>query len=259
MKPMIYGHRGAPSELPENTLQSFERALRDGADALEMDAQVTVDGHIVIMHDETGERTAGVKRAVCECTLQQVRSWDVGWGWQAKDGSRPFAGQRFHPCRLSDVLESFPDVLLNIDAKREQVAIPLVGELQRLRAAERVRIASFSQRTLYRVRDAGWTGMLGLGVGCVAALRLLPAWSLRPRRFLPMRWRPIDADAVQVPVRQGPLRFDTNVFIDKAHRFGLRVDYWTVDDPAEARRLFALGADGLVTNCPAALRALWKV
>lgn len=256
MKRTIYGHRGAPSELPENTLQSFERALEAGADALEMDAQITRDGHVVILHDETGERMAGVKRVVSDCSLQEVQSWDVGWGWQAPDASRPFAGKGFRPATIEQVVEAFPGTLLNIDAKTSRVAIPLVAALQRLDAVDRVRIASFSQRTLYRARAAGWTGMLGLGAGAVAALRIVPAALLRQRRLAPLVWHPIDADAVQVPVAQGPVRLDTRAFIDKAHALGLRVDFWTIDDPSEATRLFGLGADGIVTNDPRAISAI---
>jgi glycerophosphoryl diester phosphodiesterase len=251
MQKLVYGHRGAPSELPENTLPSFARALQTGANALEMDAHLTRDGRVVILHDDTGERMAGEARAVRDSTFDEVKRWDVGWGWKAADGSRPYAGKGYCVATMEEVVESFPGVWLNVDAKSAEVAGPLVRAVLRAEALDRVRIASFSQRVLHAARDAGWTGALGLGTAAVVALRFAPERVLRSRRLSALRWCPIDADAAQVPVRHGPVRFDTPGFVERAHRFGLRVDFWTIDDRDEARRLFALGADGVVTNCPA--------
>ena len=62
----------------------------------------------------------------------------------------------------------------------------------------------------------------------------------------------------QVPTNQGPIRFDRPTFIAKCHSLGLRVDFWTIDDPAEAKRLLDLGADGIITNDPAALKPLFS-
>jgi glycerophosphoryl diester phosphodiesterase len=248
MQRMVYGHRGAPAELPENTVPSFVRAVEAGANALEMDAHLTADGHVVIVHDPTGLRMAAVREKVGQRTLQQVRQWDVGWGWVGPGGTRPFAGKGFRVPTLQEVVEA-TRVLLNIDAKSAEVVVPLVKEVQRLGAAQRVRLASFSQTLLNRMRRAGWKGMLGLGPRGVAALRFCPELLLRPRTRL--RWRPLDADALQIPIHYGRIRFDSPRFLSRAHRLGMRVDFWTIDDPDEARRLLALGADGVVTNDPA--------
>jgi glycerophosphoryl diester phosphodiesterase len=77
LDPILYAHRGAPLELPENSLPSFARALELGADALEIDVHMTRDGHVVVCHDPSGLRTAGVAREVRECALTEIKRWDL--------------------------------------------------------------------------------------------------------------------------------------------------------------------------------------
>lgn len=72
--PRLYAHRGAAVELPENTLEAFRRALDVGANAIETDCHVTRDGHVVLAHDATGARLAGVPRAIADFTLDEVRA-----------------------------------------------------------------------------------------------------------------------------------------------------------------------------------------
>jgi glycerophosphoryl diester phosphodiesterase len=139
-------------------------------------------------------------------------------------------------------------VRVNVDLKGEAVDLAL-DLVRRLRVEERVTIASFQLRTLSRVRRQGYAGETALAQPEVATLLGLPA----------MLWRqlPRTGDAAQVPTHQGPIRFDRPTFVAKCHSLGLRVDYWVVDDRAEAARLLELGADGIMTNDPAALRPLF--
>jgi glycerophosphoryl diester phosphodiesterase len=245
---VVYAHRGIPALLPENTLESFVEAISLGADAIETDVRLTRDGHVVVFHDATAQRVANLPDRVRDCDLSEVERWDVGWGWTASDGRHSHVGKGYRIPTLQEVLAEVPDVFLNVDAKTEEVIEPLVRLVRSAGAVDRVRIASFSSATLKRARGCGWTGKLGMGQRDVALLRLSPTVVLtalhRGNRSQPG----IGADAVQVPVRYGPIRFDTAAFIHKAHGLGLRVDFWTVDSASDAQRLFALGADGLVSN-----------
>src|SRR5262249_3915363 len=87
--PRLYAHRGAAAELPENTLPAFARALELSADAIETDAHLTKDGHIVLSHDATGERMCGKPIAIARATLAEVREWDAG----ATFRDRSFSGK----------------------------------------------------------------------------------------------------------------------------------------------------------------------
>jgi len=230
----LYAHRGAAAELPENTLPAFARAIERGATAIETDAHLTGDGHVVLSHDPTGMRAAGVPDRIADCTLARVKTWNVARG---HPGS-------FTMPTLEEALAHLPGVPFNVDCKPpgRDAAAALVGVVRRMRAQQRVLIASFRSRTLRYVRRLGYEGKTSLGQSEILRLALAPRSILRA---LPLR-----GHAAQVPTRALGLRFDTRPFVDRCHALGLVVHYWTIDDPLEARRLVALGADGIMTDDP---------
>jgi glycerophosphoryl diester phosphodiesterase len=245
----LYAHRGASAERPENTLPAFERALEIGVDALELDVHLTRDGHFIVVHDENGTRTTGTRAAWREIDLDDVQRLDAGWGFVAPDGTRPFAGKGIRVPVFEELLRAFPDVHLNVDIKGDDAVVRMLELLRRHGAEERVTLASFNTLTLVAVRRAGYAGETGLSQGEIGTLFSLPA----------LLWRqlPFTGTSAQVPTHHGPIRFDRAAFVAKCHSLGLRVDYWTIDDPLEAARLLELGADGIMTNDPAALKPLF--
>jgi len=246
----LYAHRGASAERPENTMAAFERAVEIGVDGLELDVHVTRDGHVIVAHDDTARRMTAAAAPWVALDLADVRGLDAGWGFVAPDGTRPFAGRGIRVPTLEEVIDAFPRVRLNVDIKRGARALAATLELVRGKQAEdRVTLASFHLGTLVGLRRRGYGGETGLSRGEIASLLSLPA----------LLWRqlPFTGTAAQVPLGQGAIRFDRAPFIAKCHSLGLRVDFWTIDDPATAERLLALGADGIMTNDPAALRPLF--
>lgn len=246
----LYAHRGAAAERPENTMPAFERAIEIGVDALELDVQVTRDDRLIVVHDPDALRTAAAQVTWASVDLADARRLDVGWGFVAADGTRPFAGRGITVPLFEDVLDAFPDVVLNVDIKDDPRAVALILDLVRARKAEeRVTIASFHVRQVAAVRRRGYGGETALARAEVASLAAMPA----------VLWRqlPLTGSAAQIPTHAGPLRFDRAPFIAKCHAVGLRVDFWTIDDAAEAERLLALGADGIMTNDPAAIRPVF--
>ncbi len=242
--PIVYAHRGASFELPENTLESFRLALELGADALETDAHMTRDGRIVLSHDPTGARMAGVERAIANATLAEVRAWDVGARFVPRRPGVFRAGQRFRMPTLDEALEAFPGVVFNVDAKQTvpDMIPALLRCIKHARAEDRVRIASFSTKNLVRARRLGYAGETGLSPSEVARIMFVP------RAYL--RWMRVGGRAAQVPRRAYGVTFASQPAIDRFHMLGLRVDFWTIDDAAEAERLFAMGADGVMTDDP---------
>src|ERR1700689_2026557 len=113
--PRLYAHRGAAVELPENTLPAFRLALELGADAIETDAHLTRDGHVVLSHDPSGERCAGVPRAIRQSTLAEVRAWDMGHAFRERHPGAP--AERFLIPTLDELLTQLPGVPLNVDVK----------------------------------------------------------------------------------------------------------------------------------------------
>lgn len=245
----LYAHRGASAERPENTLPAFERAIEIGVDVLELDVHVTRDEQLIVSHDPDAKRMAATPLRWADLDVAEAQRLDVGWGFVAADGTRPFAGQGIAVPRLEDVLEAFPRVRINVDIKGDRAVAALLALVTAKQAAERVTIASFQTGTSVAVRRKGYEGETALSQLEVISLLSLPA----------VLWRslPYTGSAAQVPVAQGAIRFDRPAFIAKCHSLGLRVDYWVVDDPAEAKRLLDLGADGIMTNDPAAIRPLF--
>ena len=247
MKPRLYAHRGAAAELPENTLPSFRRALEHGADALEMDVHMTRDGHIVVSHDDSGRRMCGVPVCYRETSIDEVRQWDAGYGFVGDDEARPFAGKEFRVPTLDEVLYEFRDVVINIDIKQPEppMVAPVLDLIGRHRVEHRVILASFHLRTMMRIRARGYSGATAMPMAELIALRFLPRSA-----FLAL---PMTGEAVQIPPRPGGVDLSAPPFLDKCRDLGLRVDYWTINDPAEALRLLQCGADGIMTDDPAAI------
>jgi glycerophosphoryl diester phosphodiesterase len=223
---------------------SFRRALELGADALETDAHLTRDGHVVLSHDPTGKRCCNVGRELSASRLDEVREWDAGWGFRDAERKRPFAGQGVRIPTLEEALVEFRGVRLNIDIKQTDPAMvePLLELLKRHQAEGQVTLASFHLRTLLRVRLAGYSGETALPEAEVATMLFAPALL-----FSVLPWR---GQAAQLPLSSGRLHFDTADMVARCHRLGIRLDYWVVNDPAVAGRLLGLGADGIMTDDP---------
>jgi glycerophosphoryl diester phosphodiesterase len=240
----VYAHRGAAAERPENTLASFRRALELGADALETDVHLTADGHVVAAHDDDALRMTGVARKLCAATLDELRSLDAGYGFVTAQGERPFAGQGHRIPTLDELLSELPAVRLNVDLKAEAPALVerFLGIVRRHGAENRVVAASFTRKTLVRLRAAGWRGESSLARYEFLRWWLLPTWFRLGRP---------PGTRAQIPTHSGPLRFATPETLQKLRRLGLSVDFWTINDPAVARALVELGADGIMTDDPA--------
>ena len=241
---LIYGHRGAPAHLPENTLPSFEEALKSGAQALETDVRISRDGEVVIFHDPDARRLAGHGRAVETSSWRDVSEWDLGFAYQRPDGERPFVGKGFRAPLLHELLSVFPETPINIDIKdgTDRAIEATVNVVRSAGAESRVLLTSFHTRVRRRLIKLGYGGPLGFGLGQVLALRFGPSPVLRFGRR--------SGDRIQIPVKQAGIRFADPTFIAKMRAVGVAVDFWTINDPRVALELKAAGADGLVTDDP---------
>lgn len=259
--PAALAHRGFSPDGHENTLAAFEAAAELGFVWLETDVHTTRDGVVVAFHDPTLERVAGTTGAVNDLAWEQLRELRIG-------------GEHGIPT-LEELLRALPDARLNIDVKDEASVAALPEVLAREGAADRVRVTSFSEsrrrRTLAalsrltgrRVKtSAGTLGTAGfLAVAAVAPLtdRVSPRIAHALWAAHRAAWSRVVApfDTLQLPERHTlelPLgrrvtvRIVTRQFLDLAHREGLRVQVWTVNEPADMDRLLDLGVDGLITD-----------
>ena len=237
--PIPFAHRGGALESPENTWESFGHAHDLGYRYMETDVHSTRDGVVVTFHDPDLQRTAGRSGVLRDMS------------WAELSEVRLSGGERIP--RLDELMAAWPDVRWNIDAKHDSAVGPLLETIHRSKARDRVCVTSFSDRRVERLRRAlGEGACSAMGPLAVTALRVA---SMRPDLFLPLLAGRLGVyGAVQIPLRQGPLPLVDRRLIDTAHRLGVQVHVWTVDDEATMDRLLGLGVDGIMTDRPSALR-----
>jgi glycerophosphoryl diester phosphodiesterase len=243
-RPQVFAHRGGCALGPENTIAAFDRGLAAGADGLELDVHLSADGIPVVCHDPTLERTTGAIGPVRALTAAQLASVDAGCRYIDGAGGYPFRERGIGIPALRDVLERYPDIPLIVEMKVDshEMGTALAAAVRAAAAAERVCAAGYGQRALDAAR---------------AALPQMPTSASLPEARLavyrsmagvPVRRPPYEM--YQVPERAGLIPVASRRFIRHAHRAGLHVQVWTVDEQADMERLLAKGADGLITNHP---------
>ncbi|HUF76787.1 MAG TPA: glycerophosphodiester phosphodiesterase [Longimicrobiales bacterium] len=240
--PMLVAHRGGARLAPENTLVAFRQACdRWRADMLELDVRLTRDGHVVVIHDPTVDRTTDGSGRVCELTLAEIQSLDAGYRFTDLSGSHAFRGRGARVPTFEEVLVELTDVWINVECKEPPVAGPLVEIVARHGAEDRVLIAAENEGS--RRGAAGYRGPWGASKPqgfLFFILHRLPGGS----PYTPA------ADILQVPQWWKGLRVVTPRFVREAHRLNVPVQVWTVDDEADMRRLLDWGVDGIQTDRP---------
>jgi len=250
-RPVVLAHQGASGHAPSNTMASFRLALEQGADILELDVHMTRDGVVVVSHDETIDRMSNGSGLIREMTLADLRQYDFGYDFTPDGGlTYPYRGLGVTIPTLEEVFQAFPDVPVNIEIK--QVDPPMEAQvwelIQRYGAEDRVLVASFHGTVARR-----WRALAGDRVATSAPVSHMYLVAAHYLPYLDRLYAPV-YDAFQVPVSQkaGPItvRFDTRRFLAMAERVNVAVHYWTVNDEDEMRRLFQLGAHGIITDYP---------
>ncbi len=219
--------------------------MADGAERLELDVHATADGHVVVLHDATLDRTTDGTGPVRHRTLAEVRALDAGCRFTAPDGSHPWRGRGVRVPTLDELLAAHPGVPLNIEVKQDAPAIEqaVLAALDRHGARERTLLAAEHASIMTRIRAAAPDVL----TSCSAAEATDFVFRLRDGRL--EGWS-CPAVALQVPPTYADVAIVTAESVAAAHRLGLEVHVWTVNDPAEMEALLDLGVDGLMTDLP---------
>ena len=245
---MVYAHRGGAALRPENTIAAFDHGLSYGADGLEFDVHLSRDGVVMVHHDDTLERTTGASGRLGDRTSTELSRLDAGFTFQPSiDGGGntfPYRGQGIGIPRLRDVLARYPSTRFIIELKVNdpELARRTIDDVRSASAVDRVALGSFYWRVLHAARlyepriptgasqeEARW-----------ALYRSWVHWPLNRSRYREF----------QVPERSGMTTIVTPRFIAHAHRAGLPVKIWTVNDEPDIRRLLGWGADAIISDRP---------
>ncbi len=232
--PAIEAHRGGSANAPENTLAAFKHALALKAPWLELDIHPSRDGALMVMHDDTVDRTTNGSGAVSELNFDALRRLDAG-AWFGPQ----FAGERIP--RLEEVLELLvaTDTRLNVEIKPfpTQTTVPatLIALLRRFGKERQYVVSSFDLEALLQMRAlAPETALALLGDG-----REILAPALQHR----LEWIHPQYQTLEEGI------------VAQAHAAGIYVNVWTIDNPATLESWRAMGVDKICTNCPAVMLA----
>lgn len=242
--PILMAHRGGGDEAPENSLEAFRHVRDLGVRYVETDVQLTADDVVVVSHDEVVDRCYNGTGVIRQMTYQEISELRTESGEQM--------------LRLADVLEEFPDLYFNIDAKSDAVVDPLLEVLDKAHAFDRTLIASFSEKRLEKLRtDLNPELSTSLGIAAVVRL-MLASETVSAAETWRVNGPTRGVRAVQVPEKLRGIRVVNPRFIATAHTAGMAVHVWTVNEPASMVRLLDWGVDGLVTDRPTMLREILR-
>lgn len=219
-------HRGASSELPENTLPAFARAIEAGADVIEADVRLTADGVPVILHDPTLDRTTDASGPLRSVTAAEAAAVDAGGGARIPTAVEVLELARGH-------------VRVNLDLKEIDVVAPAAALVRDLGMAGDVTFISFLPEV--------WEALEAVNPGC-PVIHLVDS----PSGLASLAMGDVGTQSHMAGVGV-PASLVTAALVDRMNRHGQGVFAWTVDDDAEMRRLIMLGVNGIVTNRVAAL------
>ncbi len=239
----VIAHRGASRRTPENTLAAIRAAVKDGADMVEVDVQMTRDRALVLLHDSRLERTTDGAGFVAGMSSFDLAKLDAG-AWK----DLRFAGERIP--LLAEALEATPDgVRINLDLKptseRETLLEALLPIVNRENVKKRLLLATSDAVLLRELVPLGFSTALITDHHGHGPLRTRAAVELT-REIGCVAWHP-NCDTLT----PGCVRY--------AHACGLKVNTWTVDNPIAMLQLLAWGVDGIFTNTPRTLRSILQL
>ena len=249
---LVIAHQGGEGLYPSNTMLAFSKAVEMGVDVLELDIHATADDVIVVMHDDTVDRTTDGIGKISELSLSELRELDAGYYWTDDEGlSYPYRGQGITVPTLTELFTSFPKMRMNIEVKQESPSIvePFCVLLSEHNMNAQVLVASFHQSTIdaFRVQCPGVASSMVESE--IRLLYVLNLFSLGAIFQAP-------AQAIQIPEYSGDLHVATEGFVRSAHGHNVQIHLWTINDVESMQRLLDIGVDGIITDRPDRLLTL---
>ena len=254
---MVIAHQGGDGIWPGDTLYAFEKAVETGADVLEMDAHITLDGEIVLMHDEKVDRTTDGSGRIEDLLLSKLKLLDAAYRWSNDGGATfPYRGQGIQVPTLDELFERFPDkrYLIEIKLTRNPIHQPLCEMIREYGMQEKVVVASFHDDSMALFRQTCPEVATSASKGEVTPFVILgklflSGWLSPEYQSLQVPWE--TSESYGIPIM-------TQRFIREAHAKNLHVEPWTVDDPALMKQYIQWGVDGIITDRPDVMMEVLK-
>jgi glycerophosphoryl diester phosphodiesterase len=248
-RPLVIAHQGGDGIWPGDTMYAFEKAVEIGADVLEMDAHITKDGHIVLMHDETVDDTTDGTGLIEEMTLDDLKQLDAAYEWSNDGGQTfPYRGQGIQVPTLDELFQKFPQMRYVIEIKltKNPIDQPLCGLIRQHGMQDKVVVASFHDEAMQNFRATCPEVATSASRGEVTKFVILG------KVFLSGLVRP-EYQSIQPPFdpeESYNIPIMTKRFIREVHAKNVRVEPWTVNDPELMKQYIEWGVDGIITDRP---------
>ncbi len=251
-KPRAIAHRGASGDYPENTLPAFIAARDAGAAYIELDVHMTRDGRVVVAHDGDLKRVGGSAGVICEMTMAQLAGVDAGYSFTPAGmaGGYPFRGRGIRVPELEEVFAACAEQRFVVEIKQGDPSLieAMIGVIDRAGMGRRVLVASEHQAPIEEFRAAAPDIPTNFPTSEVAGFLMSLAPGAPP--FAPR------GEALQIPPEHQGWKMATPETVAAAHRMGVEMHIWTVNEEAAMGALLALGVDGIITDYPGRLLKL---
>jgi glycerophosphoryl diester phosphodiesterase len=246
-QPLVFAHQGGENLWPSNTMLAFQNSANLGADVLDSDMHMTKDGVLVMMHDETVDRTTNGTGAIRDLTLEQIKQLDAGYNFTPDGGQTfPYRGQGLTVPTLEELFQAFPDKRFGIEIKQIDpllTAQRFCTMIRQYSMQDKVLVSSFRQENMDIFRKECPEVATSATEGEVTLFYVL--YRLGLIDTLPTRYQ-----SLQVPEESSGIHLLTPGFVTAAHRRGLAVQPWTINETSDLERILALGVDGINTDNP---------
>ena len=244
--PLVIAHQGGDGLWPGDTMFAFQKAVDLGVDVLEMDLHITKDRVLVLMHDETIDRTTDGSGEIESMTLAELRKLDAGYDWTPDEGATyPYRGQGITVPALEEVFQAFPDMRMTIEIKKTTVSMTasLCRLIRQYGMQDKVLVASFHDEQMRTFRE------LCPQVATSSARAETTIFVLLAKGFLGGLYSP-KFHSLEVPEESSGITVMTRTFVTAAHERNLAVEPWTIDDPEQMKLYIEWGVDGIITDRP---------
>lgn len=247
--PLVVAHQGGDGIWPGDTLYAFEKAVEIGVDVLEMDAHITRDGAIVLMHDEEVDRTTEGTGLIENMTLDELKQLDAAYQW-SNDGGKtfPYRGQGILVPTLEELFEKFPQMRYVIEIKLTQNPIdqPLCDLIRQYDMQDKVMVASFHDEVMQHFRET--CPEIATSASRTEVRNFVLLGKVFLSGFIAPKYQSIQPpydpkESLNIPIM-------TERFIREAHAKNIKVEPWTVDDPVLMKQYIEWGVDGIMTDRP---------
>ncbi len=244
--PLVIAHQGGDGIWPGETMFAYQNAVDLGVDVLEMDIHITKDGILVLMHDETVDRTTDGSGEIESMTLDEIKKLDAGYNWTPDEGATfPFRGQGITVTTLEEVFTAFSDMRMTIEIKKTNASMakPFCELIRKHNMEDKILVASFHDDRLKEFREECPE------VATSSAKNETTVFVLLTKPFLGSFYSP-KFFSLQVPEESGGITVMTPAFVKAAHERNLAVEPWTINDEETMKKLIAWGVDGIITDRP---------